>query len=410
MNILLANLTYKPHYGGIENSFFYIGKELQNQGHQVIILCSDKSVNEKRRLLEHEILDGMEVFRFQRPYTNNAVMKTFVDYFDIYRSYRKIKRLNNIYTFDLSILRNAKVGLGVVFGLKKTFNIYIVPGIHQILDEKHREDFRGNKIIGFLKWFYHSKVFLPQTTLYQKLLIHFADSVIVFSNNMKNQLQNLGVNLLSKNFLIHPGVDSNEFKPSENKTALRRQMKLPIKSFVFLIIARIVKVKGIDYALKAFSNLDEHYKRISCIVIVGDGPDTFELKQLALELRIKENIIFFSSTRKPKDFYQTADAFVMSSISEPFGQTILEAMASGLPIVGFRSNNNGVLTATEEIVEDGVNGFLCDFGVDPLSKALAKCINLPTDKYDQIKRRNREKMIAQFTWDNFCCDLLEMSK
>ena len=66
MNILLANLTYKPHLGGIENSFYYIAKELISRGHTAVIICGDKTLNDDGRLPEYEFIDGIDEETFER--------------------------------------------------------------------------------------------------------------------------------------------------------------------------------------------------------------------------------------------------------------------------------------------------------------------------------------------------------
>ena len=100
----------------------------------------------------------------------------------------------------------------------------------------------------------------------------------------------------------------------------------------------------------------------------------------------------------------------MSSTYEPFGQTILEAMSSGLSVIGFKSDDNNVMTATDEIVENGVNGFLCDFGVDSLADSLEKLISLSPKEMEKMKFLNREKVSDHFSWNSFCRSLLEVSR
>ena len=100
----------------------------------------------------------------------------------------------------------------------------------------------------------------------------------------------------------------------------------------------------------------------------------------------------------------------MPSTYESFGQTILEAMSSGLPILGFKSNGSDVMTATNEIVENGINGFLCNFSVSDLSDILNKFLSLSRQELVKINEINRKKVSDHFTWDNFCKSLIEASK
>ena len=148
-----------------------------------------------------------------------------------------------------------------------------------------------------------------------------------------------------------------------------------------MILGRIVKVKGIDLTIRAIAELNNSN---TYLLIVGNGPEIKSLKNLAIELNIKENILFVNFTRKPNLFFQASDAFLMSSTYESFGQTILEAMSSGLPILGFKSDGNKVITATSEIVEHGVNGFLCEYSTSNFADLIRKFLSTPDQDLKEL--------------------------
>ena len=80
MKILLTGLSYKPHLGGIENSFFHIAKVYKELGHKVIILVGDKTLSGKGRLPEKEIIDDVNVYRFNRYKTEFSVFKSLIGF------------------------------------------------------------------------------------------------------------------------------------------------------------------------------------------------------------------------------------------------------------------------------------------------------------------------------------------
>ena len=66
MNILLANLTYLPHFGGIENSFRHISDTYNKQGHNVVIVCSNIKTDKSGKLKTFENINGVKVYRYNR--------------------------------------------------------------------------------------------------------------------------------------------------------------------------------------------------------------------------------------------------------------------------------------------------------------------------------------------------------
>ena len=382
-----------------------MAQEFKALGHQVVIVVSDKTLSGQGRLPEHEIMDGLDVYRFKRIQLGSSIFHLFINLMDVVKNYILIRKLNRRYRFNLAVLRSASVGLGAAFALRNTKTLYVLPAIHSKQDRIPVHGFTGNTIVRQLKYLVHEHVFLRQTSCFQRLLLKVASKSFVFSRNMRTQVSNIAPGLVSKIEIIKPGVDSSTFSPGNKKARLRNLLKIPVDGYVFLIIGRIVKVKGIDIAIKALAKSNQ---LDILLVVVGDGPEVAELKDLAMGLGVEDRILFFPSTNNPKEYYQAADAFVMSSTYEPFGQTILEAMSSGLPVIGFKYDSDRVLTATDEIVEDNVNGFLCDFGVAPLANALSKCIALSAEEYNQIAKKNREKMKSIFTWKKFCDELLKV--
>lgn len=121
---------------------------------------------------------------------------------------------------------------------------------------------------------------------------------------------------------------------------------------VILFVGRLVEVKGIPYLIKAMENVDAK------LIIVGNGPMKKELESMSKPLG--EKIVFMGARNHDelRTIYASSDVFVAPSITandgakEGFGLVLLEAMASGLPIIG--SNSGGI----RDIICDGKNGFL----------------------------------------------------
>jgi len=102
-----------------------------------------------------------------------------------------------------------------------------------------------------------------------------------------------------------------------------------------LYVGGLLEAKGVDILIRAFSRLAEHDARVH-LTIVGDGPQAEPLKELVLELGVRERVSFagWVPHEMVGQYYGAADVFVHPTImAEPFGRTILEAMQFQVPLV-----------------------------------------------------------------------------
>lgn len=86
--------------------------------------------------------------------------------------------------------------------------------------------------------------------------------------------------------------------------------------------------------------------------IIGDGPDFFELKQHIIKYNLQEKVVLVGKTNHVEKYLEESDIFLHTALYEPFGLVLIEAMASGLPVITFNGGGN------EELIQNEVNGFL----------------------------------------------------
>ena len=120
-------------------------------------------------------------------------------------------------------------------------------------------------------------------------------------------------------------------------------------------------------------------------MIVGDGPEESILKKKAELLNCSENIIFTGYSEYIWYYYEAFDIFVLPSLSEGLGISILEAMAMGKPVIASRTGG------IEEIIKHDWNGYL----VPPkdskeLADAILYCLSNPGQTQDYADRGKRE--------------------
>lgn len=143
-----------------------------------------------------------------------------------------------------------------------------------------------------------------------------------------------------------------------------------------LAVGRLTHVKGFDLLITAWSKIARQVSGWK-VVIVGSGEDELMLKQMAKDLGVDDSIIFAGQQKNMSTFYRQASFFCMSSRFEGLPMVLLEAQSYGLPIVAFDCD-----TGPAEMVDDGVNGYLCKReDINDLANKLRAIIMMETKVY-----------------------------
>ena len=158
--------------------------------------------------------------------------------------------------------------------------------------------------------------------------------------------------------VVPNGVDHAQFKPATDAAAqrgLRERLGLPSSACLALFVGGDWERKGVRDAVGAIGSVPDTH-----LVIVGRG-DRAAILAHAARVGAGERVHVVAPTPAPEDYYAACDLFLFPSRYEAFSLVTLEAAASGLPIVCHRING------TEELVADGVNGWLVPFGSEALA-------------------------------------------
>ncbi len=149
---------------------------------------------------------------------------------------------------------------------------------------------------------------------------------------------------------IANGVDLTRFGHLDRREA-RRSLGLPDGSLVLGTVGRLDPVKDQAALLRAFADLLPAHPE-AWLILAGDGPCREELLGLAANLQIGERVRFLGDRSDVAVVLAAMDLFVLPSIAEGMSNTLLEAMASSLPVVATRVGGN------RELIEEGTNGRL----------------------------------------------------
>ena len=158
--------------------------------------------------------------------------------------------------------------------------------------------------------------------------------------------------------VMHPGVDTAAFRPAAagERARLRAALGWPAEAFVVLTVRRLVFRNGLDVLIDAAARWQERSEILT--VIGGDGPDRDQLQQAITGRRLERvRLLGRLSDETLADCYRAADLFVLPTrTGEGFGLVILEALASGLPVIATRSGGPA------EVISEGETGLLVDAG------------------------------------------------
>ena len=195
--------------------------------------------------------------------------------------------------------------------------------------------------------------------------------------------------------LVHvpcAGYDPQQFFPKDRAKA-RANIGLAYAGGFVLFVGNLVKIKGVEVLLRAWSRLQKGGKLSSAdrLVIVGDGPLRNSLEKQAKELCQTGTVIFAGSVPHVAiaDWMNAANLLCLSSFNEGTPNVIVEALACGVPVIS--SNVGGI----PEVIRDGDNGLMVQPG-DEKSLAEAIRVGLDTDWQEKMLVES----VAGYTWEN----------
>jgi glycosyltransferase involved in cell wall biosynthesis len=191
---------------------------------------------------------------------------------------------------------------------------------------------------------------------------------------------------------IPNGVDTERFKPNlEDRLKFRKE--LGVDGFVWLAVGRFDPPKDYPSMLQAFARV-VHKHSNTILLIAGDGPLRKTMENLARELGIEKRTKFLGIRQDIPQLMNAADAYVMSSSWEGMPNVLLEASATGLPIVATDVGGN------REIVLDGVTGFLVPpRNPEALARTMLRIMDLSDEERKEMGKRARKHIEVKFNLD-----------
>ena len=184
----------------------------------------------------------------------------------------------------------------------------------------------------------------------EKILAHFTD--VLITTNTEDYNRSLAFKAKRKVLIKGVGIDLTKFTfDFSMKNRKKQELLIPTNSKVILTVAELIERKNIVTCIKAFYKI----KTKNCfLVICGEGPLKEELLNLSISLGIEKKVIFLGFRKDLNEIYKIADVFFFPSFQEGLSVALLDAMASGLPIVCSNIRGNS------DLVQNELGGYLCN--------------------------------------------------
>ena len=381
MRIALFTETYLPHINGVVTHVKILRDGLLQQGHEVLVVTADYQTR------HHYIKDGIlhcPAIKSKRFY-GYGVASPF--------SRRRLKLVQDFHPDIIHIHNEFGIGLSGIFAAKQ-LHVPLVYTLHTMYDD-YLYYVAPRHLLRAAKKVSHD---------YFRLLGNAATELTGPSPKCQEYFQQIGV---KKDVNVIPnGVELDDFSPdrisAENKAAFRRRYQIPDDVMIACFVGRLGHEKSVDVLLDYWARTITPEDKIM-LCIIGGGPVQEELEQQAKDLGIGSMVVFTGAV--PHDqmppYYASCDVYVTASLSDTNSISMLEGMATGLPVL----RRYDALNENVDQVRDGVNGYIFN-SPEEMAAELRRIKNLSPEQLSILKasviesvKRSGAEALANYTYN-----------
>jgi glycosyltransferase involved in cell wall biosynthesis len=394
--LLAADVSIANVIGGAERVLYEESTRLALRGHTVKVLT--------RKLPQHESdlenINGVEEHRysFQKKYFP-FFLKSIMS--DCRKTFRSLKKK---FPFDVINFHQPFSAIGVL-SLTTSRRVPYIYTCHSLSFEEYisRSSSPGNPI----KWILHHLQISARKSIEQTVLKK-SDQIVVLSEYTSKKLQQTYGLPPSKVNVIPGGVDLERFRPSTDKAQIRTRMNLPQDKFILFTVRNLVPRMGLENLISAFE-IAQNGRKDLLLIIGGEGPLEPLLKEQARRCGVADSVRFagYILDEDLPSYYQMADLFILPTTElEGFGLVTIEALASGLPVVGTP------VGGTREILNKLGSDYLFDDSTpQSIASGILNALNgWATDQaiYENISQACRLVTEKHYSWDNHVTKLEDL--
>jgi glycosyltransferase involved in cell wall biosynthesis len=227
--------------------------------------------------------------------------------------------------------------------------------------------------------------------LANRVLLRRHDRVIGVCNAVKTALAQKEGIPEHRIDVIRNGIDTVRFRPSpQDRTDVRAELSINGDEFLAIMVARLDPVKDHQTALRAAALAAARTPGLR-LAIVGDGPERASIEEATRRQGLENRILMLGMRRDVPRLLAAADALLLTSVSEGIPLTVIEAMASGLPVISTRAGS------VPDVVRDGETGLLASIGnAAGIADHLVQLRCSPA-LCEAMGRRGRERAVSEFS-------------
>ena len=359
MRICLVTETYWPDINGVAMTLHRVFSALSQQGHSIQLVCT-KNPDRADEHIAHlsSVIEASSV-----PAPGYAEVKFGMPMSHRLRRHWQDERPDAIYVATEGPLGYAATHLA------RKLNIPVASGFHTNF-QSYSDHYK-------LGWF---------RKLIESYLVHMhnlTDCTIVPTTDQSKVLREMGINHVA---VVGRGVDTQLFTPNKRSTELRKSWGADEHTPVMIYVGRIAEEKNLDLTLRCYQELKAIDPSL-VFVMVGNGPAVERIRQAHPD-------IILAGPKTGDELgahYASADFFPFTSVTETYGNVILESMASGIGILSYH------YAAGKIHIELGENGYHAPLGDESSYLQQAKqFLENPADL--QRIRQNAAEHAQRYNW------------
>jgi len=260
-------------------------------------------------------------------------------------------------------------------------------------------------------WHYNDHPPGPVKWMVEALMARLASRVIVQGEGLKQSRATGNRRLLDKTSVLYSAVDTDKLVPeaynAQDRARIRSELNVPPDCVLIGAVGNVNRCKGYTHLLEAAARIKERLPGVR-FLIVGrkletDLPYWEHLQRLAVELGLKENVIFAGFRSDIPDILAALDVFVMPSVLESCPVALLEAMAMKKPVVATD------VGAIRELVDSGRTGFVVPPGDgNALAEAILTLLAAPPQQVRDMVEQARKTVEQRFSVDTIAQQQLQV--
>ena len=371
---------YWPLSGGTGAYVYYLSNELLKNGYRIYVVTGSNQAQ------DIQVNPQLDVTFLKIP--KMPIVKSFML---AGNSYYKLNSVRDTAEVDIT---HPQLPLTPNFAVPPNFGKALVCTVHStwkgeaeaIRGEPYRRLNANEKFLVSFNWFLR---------FFEEKMLARAKKIIAVSHFTKWELTHYYKIPQSKIRVIHNGVDVNKFAPALAKRKIKEELGFNPDDLAIVSVGRLYARKGLFTLIESMPAVIKRFKNTKFIISgKGQSDEMHKLIVHAEKLGVKNNIIFtgYYPDKKLPKLYQAADIFAFSTFYEHHPFAILEALATGLPVV------TTTVGGIPETIESGKNGFLVEpFNPQQFSEKILYLLEHPAEAAE-MGRLARKTIVDNYDW------------